>query len=541
MQDLSDQALLRDYGVNRSEAAFAELVRRYVDFVYSVARRMTGNEDEARDVTQSVFVALARDAGKLRRHPVLAGWLHRTSRNLAANAVRGDVRRRAREHQAALMNEITSPEPEALWEQIAPLLDAALAELNPSDRDAVLLRYFQNKSVREVGEVLGASESAAQKRVNRAVERLRQIISRRGIEIGVTGLTIAIANSAVKAAPAGLAATVSVMAHRAIPITTKTVTATAIQKILATAGLALVIGMAFYGFHWRSEIGLLHQQQSALTGQLEQARHDRDEALKRVAFQEGENNRFEAGTHELARLRAEVARLREQKLKALSVSNAPVEETTSVTNVQVKLDMAIVSVSQEELQSLGIQWTPDTDGGGHGLLTADQLLEASNALQQINTLVSRMSMVYVSGRHSIMNTSVTLPGVPPPADPTDENTKAAITAANEINANIVLNMFPSYDAEDKHFDLSLVAELRQKTKDLVEEARQKLEGTYVQPVPQLQASNQVAVPHDQTVVLERDIPAGAWPIDYTNVPPPRKLIVFLTPVAIDSAGNLLAP
>lgn len=540
MQDLSDQALLRDYGVNRSEAAFAELVRRYVDLVYSVARRMTGDEDEARDVTQSVFVALARDAAKLRRHPVLAGWLHCTSRNLAANAVRRDVRRRAREQQAALMNEISSQEPEALWEQIAPVLDAALAELNQSDRDAVLLRYFQNKSVREVGKVLGASESAAQKRVNRAVERLRQIMVRNGIGITASGLTVAIANGAVKAAPAGLAAIVSATALQAIPITTTTVMAT-FQKILATAGVAAMIGMGFYAFQLRSEIDLLRQQQSALSAQLEQARRDRDDALRRLAFQAQANDKYQAGSHELARLRAEVARLREQKLKALSVSNAPVEETTSVTNVQVKLDMAIVSVSPEELQSLGIQWTPDTDGGGHGLLTADQRLEANNALQQVNTLVSRMSMVYVSGRHSIMNTSVALPGVPPPADPTDENTKAAITAANEINANIVLNMFPSYDAEDKHFDLSLVAELRQKTKDLVEEARQNLEGTYVQPVPQLQASNQVAVPHDQTVVLERDIPAGAWPIDYTNVPPPRKLIVFLTPVAIDSAGNLLAP
>lgn len=540
MQDLSDQALLRDYGVNRSEAAFAELVRRYVDLVYSVARRMTGDEDEARDVTQSVFVALARDAAKLRRHPVLAGWLHCTSRNLAANAVRRDVRRRAREQQAALMNEISSQEPEALWEQIAPVLDAALAELNQSDRDAVLLRYFQNKSVREVGKVLSASESAAQKRVNRAVERLRQIMVRNGIGITASGLTVAIANGAVKAAPAGLAAIVSATALQAIPITTTTVMAT-FQKILATAGVAAMIGMGFYAFQLRSEIDLLRQQQSALSAQLEQARRDRDDALRRLAFQAQANDKYQAGSHELARLRAEVARLREQKLKALSVSNAPVEETTSVTNVQVKLDMAIVSVSPEELQSLGIQWTPDTDGGGHGLLTADQRLEANNALQQVNTLVSRMSMVYVSGRHSIMNTSVALPGVPPPADPTDENTKAAITAANEINANIVLNMFPSYDAEDKHFDLSLVAELRQKTKDLVEEARQNLEGTYVQPVPQLQASNQVAVPHDQTVVLERDIPAGAWPIDYTNVPPPRKLIVFLTPVAIDSAGNLLAP
>lgn len=538
MQDLSDQALLRDYAANRSEAAFAELVRRYVDLVYSVARRMTGDEDEARDVTQSVFVALARAAAKLRRHPVLAGWLHCTSRNLAANAVRGDVRRRAREQQAALMNEISSQEPEALWEQIAPLLDAALAELNQSDRDAVLLRYFQNKSVREVGKVLGASESAAQKRVNRAVERLRQIMVRNGIGTTASGLTVAIANGAVKAAPAGLAAIVSATALQAIPITTTTVMAT-FQKILATAGVAAMIGMGFYAFQLRSEIDLLRQQQSALSAQLEQARRDRDDALRRLAFQAQANDKYQAGSHELARLRAEVARLREQKLKALSVSNAPVEDSASVTNVRVKLEAVIVSVSPEELQSLAIGWLPDTEGGGHALLATDQLLDISNALQNANTLVSRMYMSYVSGSHSIMNTSVVLPALPALADPTDENMKAAAEAANEINANIVLNLLPLYHVEDRHFDLSLSAELRQKTKDLVEEARQKLEGTYVLPPPQLQTSNQLAVAYGQTVGLVRDIPAGAWPADYTNVPPARKLLVLLTPIAVDSSDNPL--
>src|SRR2546427_3984716 len=120
MNSLTDQQLLRDYVGCRSEAAFAELVRRHVDFVYSAALRMVRDAHLAEDVTQGVFVALARNARQLADRPVLSGWLHRTTQNLAANAVRSDVRRRAREQEAAAMNELFATEPEAVWERIAP-------------------------------------------------------------------------------------------------------------------------------------------------------------------------------------------------------------------------------------------------------------------------------------------------------------------------------------------------------------------------------------------------------------------------------------
>src|SRR5207244_12138566 len=131
---------LRDYAGRWSEAAFAELVRRQVDFVYSAALRMVCDAHLAEDVTQSVFVALAQDARQLTDHPALSGWLHRTTQNLAANAVRSDVRRHAREQEAAAMNELLSTEPETVWEHIAPHLDEALGELNEGARDAVMLR-----------------------------------------------------------------------------------------------------------------------------------------------------------------------------------------------------------------------------------------------------------------------------------------------------------------------------------------------------------------------------------------------------------------
>src|SRR6266487_5692494 len=118
MNSLTDQQLLLDYAEHRSEDAFAELVRRHVDFVYSAALRMVRDTHLAEDVTQGVFVALARSAGQLAERPVLSGWLHRTAQNLAANVVRSDVRRRAREQEAAAMNELLATEPDALWEHI---------------------------------------------------------------------------------------------------------------------------------------------------------------------------------------------------------------------------------------------------------------------------------------------------------------------------------------------------------------------------------------------------------------------------------------
>src|SRR5207245_5159356 len=201
--------LLRDYTGRRSEAAFAELVRRYIDFVYSAALRMVRDAQHAEDVTQSVFVALAQNARQLTGHAVLSGWLHRTTQNLAANAVRADVRRRAREQEAAAMNELLSAEPETVWEQIAPQLDEALGELGEGDRDALLLRYFERKSAREIAQTLGTSEDAAQKRVSRAVERLREFFAKRGITVGASGLVVVITANGVQAAPVGLAATIS--------------------------------------------------------------------------------------------------------------------------------------------------------------------------------------------------------------------------------------------------------------------------------------------------------------------------------------------
>jgi RNA polymerase sigma factor (sigma-70 family) len=253
----TDQQLLRDYTHRQSETAFAELVRRHLDFVFSAARRMVRDSHLAEDVAQGVFVALAQNADQLADRPVLSGWLHRTTQNLAAKTVRSDARRRAREQEAVAMNELLSTEPDTSWQHIAPHLDAALGELDWDDRDVLLLRYFQRMSAREIAEILGVSDEAAQKRVRRAVERLRKRFAERGIKVGATALVVVISAHAIQAAPAGLAATIAAAVTFAGTILTPAANASAakssamiaLQKGVVAAMVAVLAGMAIYEAH----------------------------------------------------------------------------------------------------------------------------------------------------------------------------------------------------------------------------------------------------------------------------------------------------
>ena len=326
MNSPTDQQLLCDYTGHRSEAAFAELVRRHIDLVYSAALRMVCDAHLAEDVTQGVFLAFAQNAQQLTDRPVLSGWLHRTAQNLAANTVRSDVRRRAREQEAATMNELLTADPDATWEHIAPHLDAALGDLSEADRDALLLRYFERKSAREMAQTLGTTEDAAQKRVSRAVERLREFFAKRGVTVGASGLVILISANAVQAAPAGLAVTISTAAILAgttlttstTATATKTIAMTTLQKTLITTTLAAAVGAGVYEARQasmlRSQVQTVQQQQAPLAEQIQQLQRERDDMTKRLAELQAENEQLKSNqnTAELLKLRDEVARLRNE-------------------------------------------------------------------------------------------------------------------------------------------------------------------------------------------------------------------------------------
>ncbi len=179
---MTDDQLLRAYADDRSEEAFRELVQRHIAIVHGVARRQAGIDAHlADDVTQRVFIALARKANLLREQATLVGWLYTAARLEAARAVRAEARRRNWEEKAGSMNSGSTEETQASWEQLRPVLDDAMAQLGEADRNVVLLRFFSGRSFAEVGRIFQISEDAARKRVERAIEKLHHILGRRGI------------------------------------------------------------------------------------------------------------------------------------------------------------------------------------------------------------------------------------------------------------------------------------------------------------------------------------------------------------------------
>jgi RNA polymerase sigma factor (sigma-70 family) len=365
----TDSQLLCAYAEHRSEPAFAELVRRHLDFVYSAALRMVCDSHLAKDVTQCAFLALAKNAAQLTDRPVLSGWLHRTAHNIAAQTVRSDVRRRAREQEAAAMNELH--EPDAVWEDIAPHLDDALGELSEADRDALLLRYFEGKSARQIALTLGTSEDAAQKRVSRAVERLREFLAKRGATVGGSGLVVVISAHAVQAAPVGLATAISTaaalagtsLAATATATATKAIAMTNLQKAIVTGTLAVAVGKGIYQAQQastlRSQVQMLQQQQAPFVQQIGQLNRERDDATRQMAALRDENERLNRNTAELLRLRGEVSLLRRAQNKPAPSDNAtslPSATTTSQDQVEAnigrELGLAVVQGDSGALDKL---------------------------------------------------------------------------------------------------------------------------------------------------------------------------------------------
>lgn len=212
MSDTPDSELLQQFARNQSESAFSELVERHLGLVYSMAFRKTANPQHAQDITQAVFIILARKAGSLGPKTVLPGWLYHTARLTAANFQRGEMRRLRREQEAYMQSTTDESAPDALWRELSPLLEDAMAGLGARDRDAIVLRFFQNRNFAEVGVALGAGEDAAKMRVHRALEKLRKFFSKRGIVSTTAIIAGAISANSVQAAPEGLAHVVSAVA-----------------------------------------------------------------------------------------------------------------------------------------------------------------------------------------------------------------------------------------------------------------------------------------------------------------------------------------
>lgn len=243
MTEPDDHQLLAEFARENSEAAFAALVSRHINLVYSVALRSVGNNYAAEEITQAVFIILARKAKSLSRKIILSGWLYQTTRLTAANFLRTEIRRQKREQEAYMQSTLNEPESEA-WRRIAPLLDDALSRLGEKDRNAVVLRFFENKNLQEVGLALGASEAAAKMRVNRALEKLRKIFTRRGVTLSAALIAGAVSANSVQAAPAGLTATISVTAAKGAAVAVHVTTLVkGTLKLMTYAKLKLALGI----------------------------------------------------------------------------------------------------------------------------------------------------------------------------------------------------------------------------------------------------------------------------------------------------------
>jgi RNA polymerase sigma factor (sigma-70 family) len=254
-----DMALVREYATNHSETAFEAIVARHLNLVYSVALRQVRDPHLAEEVTQAVFIILARKAGTLGRTTILSGWLCRTARNVSANCLTTQRRRQQREQEAYMQSLGDEPEAQA-WTQIAPLLDSGLAQLGKSDHDAVVLRYFAGKAYSDVGAALGTSEESAKKRVHRAVDKLRTYFGKHGVTLSVAVIVGAISANSVQAAPLGLVTSIAAAAAPGSAVTASTSSLidstlklmawSKLKTVVAVGTLALLgLGTAFVAIH----------------------------------------------------------------------------------------------------------------------------------------------------------------------------------------------------------------------------------------------------------------------------------------------------
>jgi RNA polymerase sigma factor (sigma-70 family) len=566
-----DLDLLRQFTRDHAQDAFTALVKRHVNLVYSAALRQVRSPQLAEEIVQSVFADLARVAttpssplaGRdVSSRDSLTPWLYAVTRRTAVDVIRKESRRQLREQIAVEMNHMNATNDD--WTQIEPLLDDAMAALDETDRSAILLRFFENKSLREVGEALGASEDAAQKRVSRAVERLREFFSKRNVTIGASGLVVLISTNAVQSAPIGLALTIS-NASLAAAKTTLTFMeiATATKLKLAFSAIVVAGAVTAFVFQQKNQVKLLGENKS-LKLQIAQVQTDNESLSNHIAEIGDAKQLSETQFNELLKLRGETGVFRRQldelAEKNRALENAKVSMLGSNTNSpvpQVHIKARFLTMPKDIFagSSLG-SWA--SNKGVSGILTSANFRNVLRQLESLNgvEVLAEPEVTTTSGRQTQMRATQIITVVNGFALQETNNAQALIPHTEPVETGPILDVMPRVLSDGYTIELPVIASVTDflgytpstKTTPAYTAAGQEIDVPTVSPQFQIQAqTNSVNLLDDQTVVLALD--AGQVPADATFLEldgskskyQDKKTLVFITATLLDPAGNRVHP